>query len=182
MGRLDTVQRDGGQVGARSDAGRDDSYRLSAGNEIVLVLDGFDEGAVGCRAAVGPGVDAPVGVPGLVGQPGDGFGGDVVQGDRLLARQAMVTRYQQHPRLVVQDRHVQLIGRQWQPGHYRVYPVIEQGLAWFIPAQVQGVHVGVGVPAAQVQYRRGDDEVGRVADGDPAGLGGGPGARGGLGG
>jgi hypothetical protein len=34
----------------------------------------------------------------------------------------------------------------------------------------------------QLAHGRGDDEADRVADGDPAGLGGRPGARGGLGG
>jgi hypothetical protein len=65
------VQGDGGEVGAGGYAGRDDGDGLAAGDEVVFVLDGFDEGAVGGRAAVGSRVDAPVSVPGWVGQPGD---------------------------------------------------------------------------------------------------------------
>jgi len=77
---------------------------------------------------------------------------------------------------------VQLAGRERQPGHRRVHPVLEEGRAGLVPAQVQGLHVGVRVPAPQLAHGRGDDEAGRVADGDPAGLGGGPGGGRGLGG
>jgi len=93
--RVDAVQGDRGEVGAGPDAGRDDGYGLAAGDEVVFVFDGFDEGAVWCRASVGPGVDAPVGVPGRVGQPGDRFAGDVVEGDGFLAGQAVEQGYQQ---------------------------------------------------------------------------------------
>ena len=95
VARLDAVQRDRGEVGAEAaggDAGRDDGHGLAGGDELELVLDGLDEGAVGCGAPVGPGVDAPEGVPGRVGQPGQGLVGDVVEGDRFLAGQPVVER------------------------------------------------------------------------------------------
>jgi hypothetical protein len=60
--------------------------------------------------------------------------------------------------------------------------VIQQGFARLIPLQVQGLHVGVWMLVAQVTHGRGDDKARRVADGDPAGLGGGPGRGRGLGG
>jgi len=85
VARLDVLQGDRGEVGAEADAGRDDGDGLAAGDEFVLVLDGRHERAVGCRAAVGTRVDAPEGVPDRVGQPGDGFAGDVVEGDGFLA-------------------------------------------------------------------------------------------------
>ena len=44
------------------------------------------------------------------------------------------------------------------------------------------MHIGVGVLAAQLAHRRGDDQARRVADRDAARLGGGPGLRGGSGG
>lgn len=171
--RLDIVQGNRGEVGTRSDvAARDDGDCLTSSDELVLVLDGLYEGAVGCRAAVRTGVDSPEGVPVLVGHAGDGLVGDVVEGDRFLARQAVVERDQQQPGLVVQDRHVQLAGGERQPRHHRVYAVIEQGRAWFVPGKVQGPDVGVGVLAAQVAHCRGDDEVGGVPDGDQARPGG----------
>ncbi len=42
--RVDAVQGDRGEVGAGPDAGRDDGYGLAAGDEVVFVFDGFDEG------------------------------------------------------------------------------------------------------------------------------------------
>ena len=77
---------------------------------------------------------------------------------------------------------MQPAGAERQPGHHRVDPVIEQRLAGLVPVQVQGLHVRVRVFAPELAHGRGDDEADRVADGDPAGLGGRPGARGGLGG
>ena len=53
---------------------------------------------------------------------------------------------------------------------------------WLVPAQVHGLHVGVGVLATQRTHRRGDDHACCVADGDAAGLGGVAGLRYGLGG
>ena len=94
----------------------------------------------------------------------------------------MVKGDQQQPRLVVQNCHVQLISREWQPGYRRVHPVIEQGGAGLVPGQVQGVDVGVRVMAPQVEHGRRDDDVGGVPDGDPAGLRGGTGISRGLGG
>ena len=94
VARLDAVQRDRREVGADGagrDAAGDDRYGLPGGDELVLVLDGGDERAVGRRAPVGPGIDAPVGVPGRVGQPGYGLVGDVVEGDRFLAGQAVTS-------------------------------------------------------------------------------------------
>jgi hypothetical protein len=105
VARFDAVQRDRGEVGTEVVvAGRDDGHGLSGGDELVFVLDGFGDGAVGCRASAGPGVDAPEGAPGRVGlpRPGDGFVGDVVEGDRFLAGQAVVQGHYQHPRLVVE--------------------------------------------------------------------------------
>src|SRR5207248_2903146 len=53
--RIDAVQGDRGEVGAEAGAGRDDGYGLPTGDEFEFVLEGFDEGTVGCRASVGSG-------------------------------------------------------------------------------------------------------------------------------
>ncbi len=124
----------------------------------------------------------PEGIPVSVGHAGDGLGSDVVEGDRFLARQAVVEWDQQQPGLVVEDRHVQLAGREWQPGHHRVGPVIEQRRTRLVPGQVQGLDVGVGMLAAQVAHGRGDDEVGSEPDGDQARPGGRAGSGRSLGG
>ena len=89
---------------------------------------------------------------------------------------------EQRPGLVVEGRHVQLVGAQGKSGHRRVHPVFEQRRVHIAPHQMQGVHVAVRVLAPQLAHRVGDDQVLGVADGDPAGLGGGPGTRRGLGG
>ena len=115
-----------------------------------------------------------------VGQPGQGFVGDVVEGDVLLAHQPVIERDKQRPGLVVQDRHVQLVGRERQPGHGRVDAVVQERLAGFVPVQVHGLHVGIGVPVTQLAHGRGDDQAAGEPDRDPAGLGGGPGPRRGL--
>jgi hypothetical protein len=72
VARLDAFEGNRGEIGAQAGdagAGRDDGHGLRAGDEFELVLDGFDEGTVGCRVSVGSGVDAPEGVPGGVGRP-----------------------------------------------------------------------------------------------------------------
>jgi hypothetical protein len=84
-------------------------------------------------------------------------------------------------RLVVQDRHLQLVGRERQPGDDRVHPVVEQGRARFVPADVDALYVGLGVTAAEFAGRRGDDQAGRVADDDATGRGGCPGGGRGFG-
>jgi hypothetical protein len=71
VARLDAFEGNRGEIGAQAGdagAGRDDGHGLRAGDEFELVLDGFDEGTVGCRVSVGSGVDAPEGVPGGVGR------------------------------------------------------------------------------------------------------------------
>ena len=184
VARLDPVQRDRGQIGAEAvgaQAGRDDGHGLPGGDELELVLEGHHERAVGRGAAVRPGVDAPERVPGRVRKPGQRLVGDVVERYGFLAGQPVVQRHQQRPGLIEQDRHVQAAGRERQPGHHRVHAAIEQGLARLVPAQVHGPHVGVRVPVAQFPHGGGDDQARGVADGDPAGLRGGAGARRGLG-
>jgi hypothetical protein len=84
VGRVDVVEGDGGEAGVHAvgaQAGRDDGDGLPGGDELDLVLDGVNERAVGGGGSVGPGVNAPVGVPGGVGQPGDRFVGNVGEGD-----------------------------------------------------------------------------------------------------
>ena len=107
-------------------AGRD-GHRLPGGDDFELVLERVDERTVGCAAPVGTRIDAPEGTPGRIGvpHPRHGFVGDVVEGDRFPARQAMVDGHRQHPGLVVEDRHVQLVGRERQPGHHRVHSMVE---------------------------------------------------------
>lgn len=107
--------------------------------------------------------------------PGAGFAGDVVKGDGLLARQAVVQRHHQHPGFVVQHRHVQPAGGERQPGHQRVHPAVQQRRARLVPGHVLGTHVGVRMPLAQLPHRGGDDEARVVTHGDPAGAGGGAG-------
>lgn len=80
----------------------------------------------------------------------------------------------------MEDRHIQPVGPQRQPGHHRVHPVGEKGLRRLVPGQVQDPHVGFRVPLAQLTYHRGDDEAARETDGDPAGLGDGAGVGRGL--
>ena len=84
--------------------------------------------------------------------------------------------------LVVEGRHVQPVGRDLQPGHHRVNAVAQQRRGRLIAGQVQGVHVGAGVPVAQLPHCGGDQQGRRVPDGDPAGPGGPPGRRDGCGG
>jgi hypothetical protein len=84
---LDAFERDRSDVGVEAvaaQASRDDRHGLPGGYELELVLDGVDDGAVGCGGSVGSGVDAPVRVPGRIRQPGDRFVGNVVEGDRFL--------------------------------------------------------------------------------------------------
>src|SRR6478609_7691893 len=59
-----------------------------------------------CPEPVGPGIDAPKGAPCRVAisHPRQGLVDDVVEGDRLPAREAMVEGYYQHPGLLVEDR------------------------------------------------------------------------------
>ncbi len=64
----------------------------------------------------------------------------------------MVKGHQQRPWLVVEDLYAQLVGRERQPGHRRVHPVIQQCLARFVPVQVHGLHVGVRVPVPQLAH------------------------------
>ena len=45
---------------------------------------------------------------------------------------------------------MQLAGRERQPGHHRVHPVVEQGGVRFVPGQVQGVHVGIEMLFARI--------------------------------
>ena len=98
-------------------------------------------------------------------------------------RQAVTDGHDQHPALVVEDPHVQLVGAERQSGHQRVHPLTEQRLARFAtPGQMQGAHIGVRIAVAQFANRGGDDETGGVPDGDPAGLGGFPGLGRGIGG
>ena len=162
VARLDAVERNCGEVGVQGfspQASRDDGDSLTGGDELELVLDGVDERAVGRRGSVGAGIYAPVRVPGRIRQPGHGLVGDVVEGGRFLAGQAVAAGDQQHAGLVVQDRHVQSLGADWQPGYHGVYPVIEQGLARLVPWQVQAVYLGVGMLVPQLPQRRGDDEA-----------------------
>ncbi len=77
---------------------------------------------------------------------------------------------------------MQLVGRKWQPGHQRVHPMVEQRVTQVAPIHVHGLDVGVRMLTAQLAHRRGHDQAGGIADGDAAGLGGGPGLRRGLGG
>jgi hypothetical protein len=93
------------------DAAGDDRDGLPGGDQLVLVLDGVHQGDIGRGGAVRAGVDAPERVPGRVGHLGDRLVRDVVQGDRLLAGQAVVHRDEEQAGLVVQDRHVQAVGR-----------------------------------------------------------------------
>jgi hypothetical protein len=97
VARLDVVQGNRGEVVAavpgRPAAG-DDGHGQPGGDQLVLVVDGVDEGAVGCGASVGPRVDAPVGVPDRVGETRDRFVGDVVEGDRFLAGQPVIEGHQ----------------------------------------------------------------------------------------
>jgi hypothetical protein len=60
--------------------------------------------------------------------------------------------------------------------------MIEQRVARRVLVQVQTLHVGVWLLAAQVAHGRSDDEASGVADGDPARLGSGFGGSRGLGG
>ena len=41
---------------------------------------------------------------------------------------------------------MQLVGRERQTGHHRVHAVIQQGRARFVPGQMQGSYLGVGMP------------------------------------
>ena len=54
-----------------------------------------------------------------------------------------------------------------------VGPVIEQGATRLVPGQVQSADISVGVPLAQLEHGRGDDDPGGMADDDAAGCGGG---------
>lgn len=94
----------------------------------------------------------------------------------------MVQRYEQDTRLVVEDRDVQLGGGERQSGHHRVHPPLEQGRAHIVVGQMYDVHIGVRMPAPHLAHRRGDEQVRHVPDGEAAGLRGGPGLGGGLGG
>jgi hypothetical protein len=184
--RPDALDGDRDEVGPDADgvrASRDDR-RVAGGDELELVGQGLGDGAVRRRPAVGPGVDAPLGVPGRVGlpQPDQRLVGDVVQGHGFLAGQPVTGRDDQDPGLGVEDRHVQLSGREQQPGHHRVRPVVAQRRGRLVACQVKGAHVGAGMPAAQFPHRRGDEQASRVPDGDPAGPGGRLGARDGAGG
>ena len=158
-----------------------DRHRLPGRDHFELVLEGFDERAVGGSPPVRPGIDPPERAPRRVrvANPWHRFVGDVVDGDRLLAGQPVIPWHHHHPGLVVQDRDVQLVGRERQPGHDRVHPVVEQRLARHVPVQVHGAYVGVRLLSPHFAHRRRDDEPGRIADGDPAGLGCGPSLRGG---
>ena len=87
LARLGILQRHGGQV--RADVGGGDTRRenadhLAARDELEFVLDGIHQWPVGCAAAVGPGIDAPEGIPFAVVVAGDRFVGDVVDGRRSL--------------------------------------------------------------------------------------------------
>jgi hypothetical protein len=80
------------------------------------------------------------------------------------------------------DRHVQPAGLRRQPADHGVGPVVEQGATRLVPGQVQSAGIGVGVPLAQLEHGRGDDDPGGMADDDAAGCGGGVRSGRGLGG
>ena len=75
---------------------------------------------------------------------------------------------------------MQLVGRKRQSRHHRVHPMVEQRSACLVPIQVRDLHIGVGMLAAQLANRRGDDQARCIADRDAARLGGGLGLRRGL--
>jgi hypothetical protein len=108
----------------------------------------LDERAVGCRASVRARVDTPESVIGGVCIANEGFVRKVVESDRLFAGKAMCPWYQEHPRLLVQDRHTQLVGRERLSGDDCVHTVIQQSRMHIAPVQMQGMHLGVGTAAA----------------------------------
>jgi hypothetical protein len=55
----------------------------------------------------------------------------------------VIGSHQQDPGLVVEDGDVQPVGPDGQPGYHGVDPVAEQRVAWLVPRQVQGLHVGI---------------------------------------
>ena len=126
---LDTLQRDCDDVGPQAvevKAGCD-GHRLPGGNDFELVFQRLDKRTIWCAAPIGARIDAPECTPGRIGatHPWDGFVGDVLEGDRTPARQAMFGRHRQHPRLVIEDRHVQPVRRKRQPRHHRVDSMVK---------------------------------------------------------
>jgi 23S rRNA (uridine2479-2'-O)-methyltransferase len=149
---LDILERDRGQVRAQAMrvAVAGDGHGPSGGDEFQLVLDAVKGRAVGCRAAVGAGVNAPVGIQDRVGAAHvrHGFVGDVIEPDRFLAGQPVAERHHQHPRLIVEGCHVEAVGGERQPDDRGIDPMVEQRRARFVRGLEQGLHVGVGVAVA----------------------------------
>jgi hypothetical protein len=145
-----------------------------------FVLDGVDDGVVGPASCVGPEVEANRRLRLGASQTGNGLAFEVVEGDRLLARQPVVEGDEHHSGLVIEHGHLEPVGGHREAGHDGVHPVTENRLSRFVPVQVNGVDLGVGMVAAQVANGGGDDEVHGVADGDPGGLRRGPSSGRGL--
>jgi hypothetical protein len=121
----------------------------------------LDELAVGCRASVRAGVDAPESVIGGIGVADEGLVGEIAEGERFLARQAVRPGHEEHPGLGVQDRHVQLTGRERLAGDDGIHAVVQRGRMHVAPVQVQGVDLGAGMTAAQLAHCGGNDEAAR---------------------
>ena len=102
---FDAVEGDGGEVGseARSGTGRDDGDAAARGDELQLVLDGVDDRLLGQVRALGPASEVLRRAPWGMAQAGDGLAFEVLEGDRLLACQAVVQVDEHHLGLVVED-------------------------------------------------------------------------------
>lgn len=77
--------------------------------------------------------------------------------------------HEQGPRLGVEDRQVEAVGRdrQWCADDEGVDLPVGQGTG-VLRAEVAGADVGVGMPVAQIAYGGRDDQIVGVPDGDRA--------------
>lgn len=118
---LDLVDWNGDEAGAEGVtqvAGRDDSDGIPLGDGLKLVVVGVGEGgAEGGGVVVRPGFEPPEGGPvgTRAGAADEWFRGDVSSGDRLLSCEAVRRGHKQDPRLGVEDRQGEAVGRdrQW---------------------------------------------------------------------